>query len=338
MSETGERSARDLGKAHMQGGRFIQAAEALRTAVAKDPSDEMAWRLLGGALASMGENQESVDAFTEARNLAPNSAKSHFNLALALQAAGREDDARLSLEKSLEIDPAYLQARSKLNEMLGIENTEEVMHAPAGAPDAPVPEPTPPPLNTPPTPPDGPDTHAPSAGLSSGMSAVGGGMSAVGGGHTQQQATHTQQQTPPPTNQPEPPSAYAPLAPPPTYAPRTPPPPPGSYVPPPQAGQYGQPPGYGRGDHSAAPAVNGTLILILGIAGLLVCAPCGVAAWIMGNSAMATLDQYQNADQSQRGMANAGKILGIVGTGLWALGMIFWFIIMIIGAAAGPGK
>jgi hypothetical protein len=328
MSETGERSARDLGKAHMQGGRFIQAAEALRSAVEKDPADEMAWRLLGGALASLGENQASVDAFTEARNLAPNSAKSHYNLALALQAAGQNDEARASLEKSLEIDPAYLQARSKLNEMLGIENTDEMIHAP-------TPEPAPasvsasassdsaPPLNTPPTPPTSPTPASASdhAGMQpvGGMQAVGGGMQAVGGGQAQQ---HGQAQAQASTN--EPPSAYAPLAPPPSYSAPSP------YAPAPQVG---------RSDYSApAPAVNGTLILALGLVGLLTaCAPCGIAAWIMGNGAMATLDQYPNSDQSQRGTVNAGRIVGIISTILWVLAAIGWLILfVIVGQSPSP--
>ena len=354
-SDTEERSARDLGKAHMQGGRFLQAAEALRGAVVKDHTDEMAWRLLGGALASLGENQESVEAFTEARNLAPNSAKSHYNLALALQAAGQEAAARASLEKSLEIDPAYLQARSKLNEMLGIENNEDndapermqaaMPEAPMPAmesrtiggqtppvmPDTPQPPATlagvgfvPPPLNTPPTPPApmGAEGGHP---MPAGLTPVGGGrasdtphatppsMQPVGGGQAQQQL-----------NAPSSPNAS--LAPPPSYSPYIPPPSSGSYAPPPQLGN--------RGDYSMAPAVNGTTIMTLGIVGMLLCGPCGIAAFIMGTNALKTLDAYPNADQSQRGKANAGRIMGIIAIVLWVIGFIF----RMIAIGSGIGK
>ncbi len=89
-----------------------------------------------------------------------------------------------------------------------------------------------------------------------------------------------------------------------------------------------EPPSMG-GPPPAGNPVNGTLILVLGILGL-VCLPIlSPVAWIMGNSAMATLNAG-GGDESQRGMANIGRILGIVGTVLMILYIIAW----ILGGAA----
>ncbi len=77
-------------------------------------------------------------------------------------------------------------------------------------------------------------------------------------------------------------------------------------------------------------------VLILGILGLVVCAPLGIVAWIMGNSYTA---RCQAAGVEPEGIGVVGKILGIVATALMAL-MILGFIAMMVlgvGAAAVGG-
>jgi hypothetical protein len=64
-----------------------------------------------------------------------------------------------------------------------------------------------------------------------------------------------------------------------------------------------------------------TTILILGIIGLLCCAPLGIAAWVMGNTELAAMDAGRR-DPAQRTTANGGRILGIVAVALWAIGLV----------------
>jgi hypothetical protein len=82
---------------------------------------------------------------------------------------------------------------------------------------------------------------------------------------------------------------------------------------------------------------RGTLILVLGILGLvLLCGPCGLVAWILGNGDLKKIDAGQ-MDPSGRGTTNAGRICGMISTILWILGVLFYvaiFVLAIVGGAA----
>jgi hypothetical protein len=58
---------------------------------------------------------------------------------------------------------------------------------------------------------------------------------------------------------------------------------------------------------------RGTLILVLGICGLVVCGLCAPAAWIMGNGDLAKM-RAGTMDPSGYGSTQAGWVLGIIGT------------------------
>lgn len=79
---------------------------------------------------------------------------------------------------------------------------------------------------------------------------------------------------------------------------------------------------------------RGTLILILGILGLVVCGPLAIAAWVMGAGDLKEMDAG-TMDPSGRGTTNAGKICGIIGTILLILGLVIFGIIFAFGLAAG---
>ncbi len=82
---------------------------------------------------------------------------------------------------------------------------------------------------------------------------------------------------------------------------------------------------------------RGTLILVLGILGLVICFPLGIAAWIMGQGDLKEMDSGV-MDPTGRGMTSAGKIIGIVATVLTALGLlagIALFAIGMLSAATG---
>ena len=81
---------------------------------------------------------------------------------------------------------------------------------------------------------------------------------------------------------------------------------------------------------------RGTLILVLGILGLVVCGPLGIAAWIMGKGDLKEMDAGA-MDPTGRGMTNAGKICGLIATilmGLAILAVIGFFVLGLAGAAA----
>ena len=79
---------------------------------------------------------------------------------------------------------------------------------------------------------------------------------------------------------------------------------------------------------------RGTLILVLGILGLVICGPLGIAAWIMGSGDLKAMDAG-TMDPSGRGNTNAGKICGIIATVLMALAVLIFGALFVLGFAAG---
>ncbi|OHE77902.1 MAG: hypothetical protein A2107_05480 [Verrucomicrobia bacterium GWF2_62_7] len=63
-----------------------------------------------------------------------------------------------------------------------------------------------------------------------------------------------------------------------------------------------------------------TLILVLGILSLVLCAPLGIAAWIMGNADLKEMDAG-TMDPVGRSNTSAGRICGIIGTVLLIIGV-----------------
>ena len=58
---------------------------------------------------------------------------------------------------------------------------------------------------------------------------------------------------------------------------------------------------------------RGVLILTFGILGVACCFPFGIAAWVMGNNDIKQIEAG-TMDPTGKGMTNAGKICGIIGT------------------------
>lgn len=83
-------------------------------------------------------------------------------------------------------------------------------------------------------------------------------------------------------------------------------------------------------------SANGVVILVLGILSL-VGFGCltGLPAWIMGNSAMKEIDSGR-ADPSERGLVQAGRIIGMIMTILTILVVLFIILMSagLIGLAA----
>ena len=82
---------------------------------------------------------------------------------------------------------------------------------------------------------------------------------------------------------------------------------------------------------------RGVLILILGIVGLVVCAPAGIAAWIMGKQDLAKMDAGQ-MDPEGRQMTNIGKILGIIAMVFMVIIIVFVILGFVAGGAAAVNQ
>lgn len=75
---------------------------------------------------------------------------------------------------------------------------------------------------------------------------------------------------------------------------------------------------------------NSTVILVLGVLGLILIGLFGsIPAWVWGNS---TLRRAQEIGLPQEQVSNAriGKILGVVGTVLWCVGIVLVIIAVIV--------
>ena len=104
-----------------------------------------------------------------------------------------------------------------------------------------------------------------------------------------------------------------------------PPPPPGGYQ---QGGGYQQPPQ----DHPRA-----TMSMILGILGLVICSVLAPFAWRIGTKTVDEIDA-SGGQLGGRGMAQAGYIMGIIGTVLLALALLFFLIAIPLGVLSSSGQ
>lgn len=86
---------------------------------------------------------------------------------------------------------------------------------------------------------------------------------------------------------------------------------------------YPPPPGQPAPDHPQA-----TTALVLGILGILLCGVLAPFAWVIGGKAVREIDE-SGGTVGGRGTANAGKILGIVGTILLVLAAIVLVVVFV---------
>ena len=112
-------------------------------------------------------------------------------------------------------------------------------------------------------------------------------------------------------------------------------------------GPYGAP-GPGPGPAYGAPGYGypygpptvehpqGTIVLVLGILGIVLCQVLGPIAWVMGNRALQEIDASPGS-WSNRGNVQAGRICGIVATALLGVYVLLFglYAVVLIGALAG---
>src|SRR5438093_987641 len=74
---------------------------------------------------------------------------------------------------------------------------------------------------------------------------------------------------------------------------------------------------------------RGGAVLTLGILGLCVCFVCGIIAWVMGNTDLREMREGR-MDRAGEGMTNAGRICGIIGVVLNAVGLVVWLLVAVV--------
>jgi hypothetical protein len=78
---------------------------------------------------------------------------------------------------------------------------------------------------------------------------------------------------------------------------------------------------------------RGTLILVLGILGLVVCTPVAIVAWLLGSADLKEMDAG-TMDPSGRGNTQAGRVCGIIGTILLIISIIAVGLFFMLGLGA----
>jgi hypothetical protein len=79
---------------------------------------------------------------------------------------------------------------------------------------------------------------------------------------------------------------------------------------------------------------RGTLILVLGVLSLILCAPLGIAALVMGNGDLKLMAAGE-MDPAGKDLTNIGRILGIIACVFLALAVLGAIIMTILAIAGG---
>jgi len=99
--------------------------EAARRAVAADPGNASLHNTLGIALQKAGRTDEAEKEYLSASALSPAYEKSHFNRGLLLEARGRTEDALQEYETAARINPGYIRAHLKAGTLLLARGTRD---------------------------------------------------------------------------------------------------------------------------------------------------------------------------------------------------------------------
>jgi Flp pilus assembly protein TadD len=91
--------------AEEKGGSLAAVATTCREALARDPKNAAAWRVLALASEGMGDFVAAAGAWAKVANLLPSDAESRNRLGVALAHAGRDREAQDAFEKGLALAP-----------------------------------------------------------------------------------------------------------------------------------------------------------------------------------------------------------------------------------------
>ncbi|MEA2600314.1 MAG: hypothetical protein QOF89_1306 [Acidobacteriota bacterium] len=114
----GERVAMMRGRVAAQAGRYQDAIQEFRRALAARPESVEARVNLGSVLALTGDRTGAMDSLREALRLDPANATAHFNLGSLLADGGSPEEARPHLEAAVAARPEDAEARRLLAKIL----------------------------------------------------------------------------------------------------------------------------------------------------------------------------------------------------------------------------
>ncbi|OEZ65862.1 TPR repeat-containing protein YrrB [Janthinobacterium sp. HH103] len=95
-----------------QAARYVEMETATRALIARYPTSDFAWSVLGTVLQAQGK--DALDALQTTVQLTPYDAEAHCNLANAWQARGEHAQAVQSYQQALQFNPAFAEAHSNL--------------------------------------------------------------------------------------------------------------------------------------------------------------------------------------------------------------------------------
>ena len=117
-----------LGNGLRDQGRFDEAADSYRGALALEPDFPAAHVSLGNILNDQGRPDKAIVCFQSAIAIRPDYPDAHANLGNAFQYLGDMDKAIACYRKALELDPGYFEAHHNLGNALETEcRTEEAL-------------------------------------------------------------------------------------------------------------------------------------------------------------------------------------------------------------------
>lgn len=102
-----EEALNELGIAHLYAGRYDPALAAFQGSAELDPERAEARFNMGVALRKSGRLKEARELFVQERERAPANPRIHREIALIDHAEGRMDIALASLERAMDLDPAW---------------------------------------------------------------------------------------------------------------------------------------------------------------------------------------------------------------------------------------
>jgi tetratricopeptide (TPR) repeat protein len=104
----------NLGNTLLQQGRYDEAIEQFRAALAEKPDLAEAHVNWGVALKSQGDLPGAMTEYIQALQIDPDLPDAHYNLGIALAEQGRTDRAVQALRRALELRPGYPPAQAAL--------------------------------------------------------------------------------------------------------------------------------------------------------------------------------------------------------------------------------
>jgi len=114
----GERIFILRGRTAFQAGHYEEAAEAFRQAVNAEPNSARARVNLGSALGQTGDREGAIEQFEKSLEIQPENATAHFNLGLLLKQMNRFAEALPHLEATARITPDDATAHLELGRLL----------------------------------------------------------------------------------------------------------------------------------------------------------------------------------------------------------------------------